>query len=90
MFNWCHNMRLLPCLLAPSTATYPTQKIWVPELREGATFEQNFFSDFDSARYSSIQTSVLQTIFQKSRLVNRSSGHSEYHGILHCEGDTMN
>ena len=44
-----------------------------PELREGATFEQIFFSDICSARYSSIKNLVHYMKFQKKVLVNRST-----------------
>ena len=46
-----------------------------PEPREGATFEQNFFSDICSARYSSIENLMHYMKFQKKVLVNRSSDH---------------
>ena len=45
-----------------------------PETREGATFEQNFFSDICSARYSSIKNLMHFMKFQKKVLVNRSNG----------------
>ena len=45
-----------------------------PETREGATFEQNFFSDICSARYSSIENLMHYMKFQKKVLVNRSNG----------------
>ena len=47
-----------------------------PELREGATSEQNFFSDICSDRYSSIENLMHYMKFQKNVLVNRSSAKS--------------
>ena len=47
----------------------------MPEPREGATFGTKLFSDICSARQASIETSWHCLKFQKSLLVNRSSGH---------------
>ena len=54
----------------------PNPKKWVPELREGATFGQNLFSDFGQAWYSSIESTSLLSIFHKKRFVNRSNVYS--------------